>query len=165
MIKKLGLKTAAHPHPYNIQWLNQSDFLQVNSWCLISFSIKNNYQEELWCDVIQMDAYHILLGLPWMLDRKVMHNGFLKTYSSCKGGRKITLVPLSPSELFKHKPQKQPERLDLLFICSEPVFKASYHEFRAPREWILASQEQPKSPLPNHPIAKSLLKQFSHVFP
>ena len=108
IIEKLGLQAMAHPHPYNIQWLNQSKGLQINSRCLISLSIGKNYRDELWCDVIPMDACHILLGHPWMYDRKVMHNGFLSTYSFSRGGKKITLTPLSPSELSKHKLQKKP---------------------------------------------------------
>jgi len=56
MIEKLGLQTMTHPHPYNIQWLNQSKGISVNSQRLITFSIGKNYQDELWCDVIQMDA-------------------------------------------------------------------------------------------------------------
>jgi len=62
MIEKLNLQSTAHPHPYNIQWLNQGKGLQVNSRCLISLSLGKNYQDELWCDVIPMDACHILLG-------------------------------------------------------------------------------------------------------
>jgi len=30
MVKKLNLWTLTHPHPYNIQWLNQSKGLQVS---------------------------------------------------------------------------------------------------------------------------------------
>jgi len=75
MIKKLGLQTITHQHPYNIQWLNQSKEIHVNSRCLVTFSIRKNYQDELWCDVIPMDACHMLLGRPWLYDRKVMHNG------------------------------------------------------------------------------------------
>ena len=47
MIEKLNLQTSAHPHPYNIQWLNQSKGLQVNSRCLISFSIGKTYNLSL----------------------------------------------------------------------------------------------------------------------
>jgi len=47
MIGKLGLQTMTHPHPYNIQWLNQSKGIQVNSRCFVSFSIGKNYQLEL----------------------------------------------------------------------------------------------------------------------
>jgi len=43
---------------------------------LITFSIKQNYQDELWCDVIPMHACHMLLGRPWLYRRKVMHNGY-----------------------------------------------------------------------------------------
>jgi len=39
MIEKLGLQATTHPHPYNIQWLNQSKGLQVNSRCLISLPL------------------------------------------------------------------------------------------------------------------------------
>jgi len=164
MIEKLGLQAAAHPHPHNIQWLNQSEGLRVNSRCLISFSIRKNYHNELWCDVIPMDAYHILLGRPWMHDRKLMHNGFLNTYSFSKGGKKITLSPLSPSKLHKNKPLKSPEHSNLLLTFGEPLLKASYHEFRASKKWILSIQEESKSPLPSHPLAISLLKQINHEF-
>jgi len=47
MIKKLELQTMTHPHPYNIQWLNQSKVIQVNSRCLVSFSIGKNCQDQL----------------------------------------------------------------------------------------------------------------------
>ena len=70
VIEKLNLQTSIHPHPYNIQWLNQSKGLQVHSRCLISFSIGKNYQDELWFDVIPMDACHLLFGRPWSFDRR-----------------------------------------------------------------------------------------------
>jgi len=145
--------------------MNKIKGLQVNSRCLISFSIGKNYQDELWCDVIPIDECHILLGRPRMYDWKVVHNGFLNTYSFSKGGNKITLVSLAPSELSKHKLQKNCERSDLLFACSEHLLKAPCHDFRAFREWILTSQEESEFPLPSHPRAKSLLKRFSHIFP
>jgi len=105
MIEKLGMQTVTHPHPYNIQWLNQSKGIQVNSQCLITLSIGKNYQDELWCDVIPMDACHILLGRPWLYNRKVMHNGYLNTYLFSNDGKKITLAPLShPNSMkFSHK--------------------------------------------------------------
>ena len=41
-----------------------------------------------------MDAYHILLGLPWHFDRKVLHDGEINYYKFEKDGIKHTLVPL-----------------------------------------------------------------------
>jgi len=43
-------------------------------------------------------------------------------------------------------------QIGVLFACSEPLPKASYHKFRAFRERILASQEESESHLLNHPI-------------
>ena len=81
------------PPPYNIQWLNQSNGLQVNSRCLISFPIGKNYQDELWFDVIPMDACHILWGRLSLFDQKVKHNGYLNTYLYSKDSKKIALAP------------------------------------------------------------------------
>ncbi|GJV49855.1 RNA-directed DNA polymerase [Tanacetum coccineum] len=57
------------------------------------FSIGKNYKDEVWCEVIPMDAAHILLGRPWKFDRKTKHDGFQNTYSFKKDGVNITLVP------------------------------------------------------------------------
>jgi len=164
MIEKLGLQTMTHLHLYNIQWLNQSKGIQVNSRCLVSFSIGKNYQDELWCDVIPMDACHMLLGRQWLYDRKVMYNGFLNTYSFTKDSKKITLAPLSLSKLHEIKPQNKPKHSDLLLAISEPLLKASQYEFKAFKEWILSMQEEPATPLPTHPVAKTLIQNFCHLF-
>ena len=165
MIEKLGLQTMTHPHPYNIQWLNQSKGIQVNSRCLVSFSIGKTYKDELWCDVIPMDACHILLGRPWLYDRRVMHNGYLNTYSFTKDGKKITLAPLAPSKLHENPPQNKPKHSECLLALNESVLKASQHEFKAFKEWILSIQEEPDNLLPTHPVAKALLEKFCHLFP
>jgi len=104
MVEKLNFQAIAHPHPYNIQWLHQGKGLQINSRCLMSFSIGNNYHDELQCDIIPIYAYHILLGRPWLFDHKVSYDGYLNTYSFSKDGNKITLATLSPSQLHKSNP-------------------------------------------------------------
>jgi len=145
MVEKLCLQATAHPHPYNIQWLNHGEGIQVNSRCLISLSIGKSYQDEIWCDIISMDACHILLGRPWLFDRGVTHDGYLNTYS-LKDGKKITLAPLSPSQIHKHKPSNTNPHSDMILTCSESLLKASHHEFKGFKEWILTSLEEPKHP-------------------
>ena len=68
LVDKLQLKTEPHPQPCSIQWLNQGNGLKVSTWSLISFSIGKNYMDELWCDIIPMDACHVSLGRPWLYD-------------------------------------------------------------------------------------------------
>jgi hypothetical protein len=61
---------------------------------LINFFIGKTYKDEIWCDVILMDACHLLLGRPWKYDKKVMHDGGKKTYTFWKDGSKFILFPL-----------------------------------------------------------------------
>jgi len=118
-VEKLNLQAMTHPHPYTIQWLNQGKGLQVNSRCLVAFSIGKHYTDEIWCDIIPMDAYHIFLGRPWLYDRKLMHDGCLNTYTFSKDGKKVTLAPLSPSQLHKHKPSiNNPNQICYLHVVS-----------------------------------------------
>ncbi|XP_074570594.1 uncharacterized protein LOC141827268 [Curcuma longa] len=70
MVTKLKLKTEPHPHPYKIQWFQKESGLKVTRKCLVSFSIGKTYKDEVWCDVVPMDACHLLLGRPWQYDRR-----------------------------------------------------------------------------------------------
>ena len=63
VVEKLGMQTSKHPRPYNLQWLNDSGEVRVNKQVLISFSI-GKYDDEVLCDVVPMQAGH-LLGKPW----------------------------------------------------------------------------------------------------
>jgi len=112
-----------------------------------------------------MDACHILLGRPWLFDRRVTHDGYLNTYSFSKDGKKITLAPLSPSQIHKHKPSNTHPHSDMILTCSESLLKASLHEFKGFKEWILTFLEESETPYPIHPMAMTILKLYSHVFP
>ena len=99
LVDKLKLPTVPHPTPYIIQWLNQGKSIQIPSKCLVSLSIGKVYKDEIWCDVIPVDACHVLLGRPWLFDRGVMHDGRLNTYSFVKDHKKITFTPLKPFQI------------------------------------------------------------------
>jgi len=59
----------------------------VNKQVLITFAI-GKYKDEVLCDVVSMEATHILLARPWQYDRQVLHDGLTnkKTFTS-KGTR------------------------------------------------------------------------------
>ncbi|KAI5316851.1 hypothetical protein L3X38_036558 [Prunus dulcis] len=48
--------------------------VSVAKRALVPFSIGNNYKDKVWCDVVSMDAGHILLGRPWEFDKAVVHD-------------------------------------------------------------------------------------------
>jgi hypothetical protein len=108
MVEKLKLLTESHPHPYKLQWLNEGSEVKVTKRCLVSFSIGQKYKDQVWCDVVPMDACHLLLGRPWQYDRRAHQDGYANTYSFIKEGIKIKLTPLPPSELDKSKKESKP---------------------------------------------------------
>nr|GEY26798.1 reverse transcriptase domain-containing protein [Tanacetum cinerariifolium] len=62
LIKKLALKTVGHPELYQFTWLKKRNAVKVSKRCLVEFSARRKYKDKVWCEVIPMDACHILLG-------------------------------------------------------------------------------------------------------
>lgn len=56
------------------------------------------YKDEVVCDVVEMDAYHVLLGRPWKHDVDATQKGQENTYKFWWHGKKIVLVPTSERE-------------------------------------------------------------------
>ena len=98
MVDKLQLPTIRHPRPYTLQWLNDNDGLKVTRQVKVAFNIRN-YHDEVLCDVVPMQASHILLGRPWLYDRHVKHDGRTNAYSFVMNGARITLAPMKPKEV------------------------------------------------------------------
>ena len=159
MVDKLKLPVTPHPKPYTIQWLNQSKGLQISSQCLVSLSIGKNYKDDIWCDIVPMDACHVLLGRPWLFDRKVMHDGRMNTYTFTKHHKKITLTPLKSAT--PSKPKENPPKD--VFLTT--LLKSQLHEYEPYKEWILLGQEPALSTASSHPLLTPLLQEFQHVFP
>ena len=59
------------------------------------------------CDVVSMQAGHLLLGRPWQFDQHVKHDGFNNKYSFVFNQRTITLVPLSPKQVYEDQVRLQ----------------------------------------------------------
>jgi hypothetical protein len=89
MVDKLALTTKPH-HPYHIQWLNNSGKAKVTKLVWINFAI-GSYHDVVECDVVPMQACHILLGRPWQFDKDSMHHGRLNQYSFLHHDKKIML--------------------------------------------------------------------------
>lgn len=100
LVEKLHLPTLKHPRPYMLQWLNDCGEVKVNKQVRVAFSI-GKYEDEVLCDVVPMQASHILLGRPWQYDRRVLHNGFSNRYSFVINDIPITLKPLTPKEVYE----------------------------------------------------------------
>jgi transposase InsO family protein len=100
LVKKLALTTKPHPHPYSIQWLNNSGKAKVTQLVRINFAI-GSYKDVVECDVVPMQACSILLGRPWQFDRDSLHHGRSNQYSFLYHDKKIVLHPMTPEEIMQ----------------------------------------------------------------
>jgi len=98
LVEKLGLPTRRHPHPYHMQWLNNSGTVKVSSMVRLSFSI-GDYHDEVDCDIVPMQACHLLLGHPWQFDVDSVHFGRSNKYTFIHKEKKVVLVPLSLEDI------------------------------------------------------------------
>jgi hypothetical protein len=87
-----------------LKWLKKGNEVIVSKRCLVNFSIGTKYKDRTWCDVVAMDACHLLLGRLWQYDRNVHHDGRKNTYSFLVDNVKLTLLP-NPGDI--HKPPKE----------------------------------------------------------
>jgi len=104
MVAKLGLKTERHPSPYKIGWIKQGAEARVTEICRIQFSIGQNYLDNVTCDVVEMDACHIILGRPWQFDVDAIYKGRDNVYIFKSKGQKVVLGPIK-EEFFVVEPK------------------------------------------------------------
>lgn len=92
------------PHPYTLSWFKKGNEIKVTKRCLVPFSIRQKYFDEAWCNVIPMDACHLLLGCPWQYDRQSVHDDRKNTYTVLKEKRQFTLLPMKEKVTTKPPP-------------------------------------------------------------
>ena len=108
MVEKLKLPTTNHPHPYKLQWLNNSGEVCVLKQVLVSFRI-GRYEDEVLCDVVPMQTAHVILGRHWQFDRRVSWDGFTNKYSFSYCNKKVILAPLTPQQVHEDQARLQKE--------------------------------------------------------
>ena len=186
MVQKLALNTKPHPHPYYIQWLNNSGKAKVTRLVRINFSI-GSYKDIVECDVVPMQACNILLGRPWQFDRDSMHHGRSNQYSFLYHDRKIVLHPMSPETIMQTdvaratKAKSKSNKNDKSVIGNKDEIKlkgrcmiatkSDINEFNASTSVAYAlickdaliSIEDMQCSLP--PAVANVLQEYSDVFP
>ncbi|XP_074319087.1 uncharacterized protein LOC141656020 [Silene latifolia] len=162
MVNKLNLSTQEHPNPYKLRWLNKGAEVKVDKQCLVPFSIGNVYKDEILCDVVPMDACHLLLGRTWEFDKNSIHQGRSNTYSFKQGSKKITLTPLPPNQKNYESPSVTDGLNGVLFLSEAEMVKEMQQEWPV---LFLLSREIHKDGEHKLPAdIRSLLEQYQDVF-
>nr|GEV71606.1 hypothetical protein [Tanacetum cinerariifolium] len=155
MVDKLGMKTKDHPEPYQLTWLKKGNTVKVSKRCLVQFSIGKSYKDKVWCEVIQMDAAHTLLGRPWQFDRKTKHDGFQNTYNFKKDGVNINLVPFDSRQT-----QAEGSNLFMKKTGFEELMKTSPYVFTLV---VVEENEIISFAIPNRPAYQMNTKEFAEL--
>jgi hypothetical protein len=85
-VKKLKLETIPHPKPYPLGWICDNAKLQVTRRCKLRFAITANFVDEVELDVILLDICGIVLGSPYLYDRKAIFHRHENKYHLFKDG-------------------------------------------------------------------------------
>ena len=147
--------------PYTLQWLKQGRKVTISKQTLISFLVGPYYGEVL-CDVLHMDACHILLSQPWLYENHMIHDGHANTYALKFKGHSLTLTPLSPPEPLKLKPGKGSEKSPFM---SEIRVERAISNSKSLFALVMVESNTSEEVKPLYPLAQSLLKEFEDVFP
>jgi hypothetical protein len=126
MVEKMELETVSHPIPYKVSWLQKGHQVTITKQCLVEFNI-GGYKDEILCDVIPMDVFHILLGRPWKYDINFIHDRRNNAYTLESNGRMHMLLPIEDKKAKEEESNtillmSGKELLDQVKKCEEMQF-------------------------------------------
>jgi hypothetical protein len=106
VVKKLGLTTREHPHPYHIQWFNNNGKVKVTKQqgYIFQLDLTMTLLILMWClCMLALFCWDILGSLILMLFTMVD----LISVLSCITARKIMLLTMTPTEIVQFENEKK----------------------------------------------------------
>ena len=86
IVKKLRLLTTPHKKPYPLGWLCDKVKLQVTRQCKLRFPFGSAFVDEVELDIVPLDICGIVLGSPYLYDRKAILYRAENKYQLVKDG-------------------------------------------------------------------------------
>ncbi|XP_074288791.1 uncharacterized protein LOC141613947 [Silene latifolia] len=161
LVEKLALVTIPHPKPYTLHWLDDGSKVKVSKQARVNFAM-GPYKDEVLCDVIPMDACHLLLGRPWQFDRDVTHHGRSNEYTLFSDGKKVTLNPMTPKAI-RSMYSGRGKNTSLTMFVNQKEVEQVLNEGGNVYALLAINQSQPQ--VNEHGAINDLLLEFTEVFP
>jgi hypothetical protein len=86
LVKKLGLKAQTHHKTYTLKWISNHHQMHITKQCTIKFAISSKYVDEVTCDVVSLRECGMILGSPYLFDRKTIFYRTKNQYQFTKAG-------------------------------------------------------------------------------
>jgi hypothetical protein len=87
LVKQLGLKTQVHHKTYTLKWIRNHHQMHITKQCTIKFAISSKYVDEVTCDVVSLSECGMVLGSPYLYDRKEIFYRTKNQYQLTKVGQ------------------------------------------------------------------------------
>uniref|UniRef100_A0A2N9IIB5 RNA-directed DNA polymerase n=1 Tax=Fagus sylvatica TaxID=28930 RepID=A0A2N9IIB5_FAGSY len=164
LVEHLKLPTQKHPAPYTIGWIKKGPTVKVTEICHVPISIGKIYKDEVVCDIVDMDASHVLLGRPWQYDVDITYKGRDNIYLFTWESHKIAMVPLKCPTL-PNKPFKVEGKSVLTLARSEAEFvtdaEGAQGVYVLAVKTLMVDKEEPVAVIPDQILP--LLEEFKEL--
>ncbi|XP_074288680.1 uncharacterized protein LOC141613836 [Silene latifolia] len=160
MVEKLKLPTTSHPKPYALHWLDDGNKVKITKQVKVALTT-GSYNDDILCDVVPMEACHVLLGRPWQYDRDVVHRGRSNEYELVSKGKRIIFKPMTPSEV-RSMSAKRGRTASMTMLASEKEVNEAI--VNGNQVYLMVVNDTPRNGDKDGRLT-SLLEEFKDVFP
>jgi hypothetical protein len=91
VVKQLGLNTQMHHKPYSLKWIRNNHKLHITKQCILKFAFSSKFVDEVTCDVVPLNECVMILGSPYMYDRKAIFYREKNQYHLIKEGNEYVV--------------------------------------------------------------------------
>jgi hypothetical protein len=80
-----------HHTPYILKWIRNNHKLHITNQCTLKFAISSKFVDEVTCDVVPLNECGMVLGCPYLYDRKTIFYREKNQYHLIKEGKEYVV--------------------------------------------------------------------------